>query len=191
MSVMTETSIPNLDKFAQEAEDVISLIKEDLATLRTGKASVQTLDPVRVKAYGSEMKINELANIAAPDPNLIVIKPWDQSIIENIEKAIVSSDLNLNPVVAGDIIRITVPSLTEERRKELVKLVHKKIESGRVMLRSIRTDYKQLIEDLEGADNISEDDIHDLLEELNKLTQKYMDKLETLAEHKEEELMEF
>lgn len=191
MSVMTETSIPNLDKFAQEAEDVISLIKEDLATLRTGKASVQTLDPVRVKAYGSEMKINELANIAAPDPNLIVIKPWDQSIIENIEKAIVSSDLNLNPVVAGDIIRITVPSLTEERRKELVKLVHKKIESGRVMLRTIRTDYKQLIEDLEGADNISEDDIHDLLEELNKLTQKYMDKLETLAEHKEEELMEF
>ncbi len=188
---MTDTSIPDLNKFAHDAQDVLSLVKEDLATLRTGKASVQTLDPVVVKVYGSEMKINELANIAAPDPDLIVIKPWDQSVIENIEKAIASSDLNLNPVVAGDIIRIKVPTLTEERRKELVRLVQKKIESGRVMLRAIRTDYKQLIEDLKGADNISEDDIHDLIEELNEQTQKYMDKLETLSEHKEAELMEF
>ncbi len=188
---MSETSIPDLEQFSKDAQDVLDLVKDDLATLRTGKASVQTLDPVIVKAYGSEMRINELANVAAPDPDLIVVKPWDQNVIENIEKAIAGSDLNLNPVVSGDIIRIKVPSLTEERRKELVKLLQKKIESGRVMLRAIRTDYKQLIEDLEGADNVSEDDIHDLVEDLNQLTQKQMDNLERIAQQKEAELMEF
>lgn len=188
---MTQPTTSSLKKFKTQAEEVLTLVKEDLSTLRTGKASVQMLDPVRVPVYGSQMKLNELANIAAPDPDLLVIKPWDQSIIEAIEKAITSSDLNLNPVVDGELIRIKVPSLTEERRKDLVKMLHKKIESGRVMLRSARTEAKQLIEELEGEDNVSEDDIHNLIKDLNDLIQEYTQKLEAIADKKESELMEF
>lgn len=191
MTTMTQPTTSSLKKFKTQAEEVLTLVKEDLSTLRTGKASVQMLDPVRVPVYGSQMKLNELANIAAPDPDLLVIKPWDQSIIEAIEKAITSSDLNLNPVVDGELIRIKVPSLTEERRKDLVKMLHKKIESGRVMLRSARTEAKQLIEELEGEDNVSEDDIHNLIKDLNDLIQEYTQKLEAIADKKESELMEF
>lgn len=188
---MTQPITTDLKQFKAEAKEVKELVKTDLATLRTGKASVQMLDPVEVQVYGSKMKINELANISAPDPDLIVIKPWDQGVIEAIEKAVASAGLNLNPVVDGEILRIKVPALTEERRKELVKLVHKKVEGGKVMLRSVRTDLKQEIEKLEGEDNVSEDDIRDLITELDDLTQQNSDQLDQMAQKKEAELMEF
>ncbi|MBU0576898.1 ribosome recycling factor [Patescibacteria group bacterium] len=175
--------------FDELAIKAIEHVTKDLATLRTGKASVQMLDPVTVEAYGSEMKIHELASVSAPDPSLLMIKPWDTSILESIEKAIAKSGLNFNPVVDGNIIRIQVPPLTEERRKEMVRLLHQKVESGRVMLRSIRSDVKQEIEQQKGEANVSEDDIHNDLKKLNEATQKYIDKLEKMAENKENELM--
>lgn len=175
--------------FEELAIKAIEHVSKDLASLRTGKASVQMLDPVVVQAYGTDMKLNELANVSAPDATLLVIKPWDATIIESIEKAISKSTLNFNPVVDGDIIRIQVPPLTEERRKEMVKLLHQKIESGRVMLRSIRTDIKQDIEKQTGEANVSEDDIHQDLKKLNEMTQKYIDQLDELAKNKENELM--
>lgn len=175
--------------FTQLADKAIAHLKKDLATLRTGKATTQMLDPIRVEAYGSMMKIGELANASAPDPNLLVIKPWDSSVISNIEKAIAKAGINLNPVVDGDIIRIVIPSLTEESRKEMVKLLHQKVESGRVMIRTIRSDIKQDIENQDGNDNISEDDIHRDLKELDDLTQKKIDEVDQLVKDKEVELM--
>jgi ribosome recycling factor len=175
--------------FNELAAKAINHVKKDLATLRTGRASTQMLDPVVVEVYGSEMKINELANVSAPDPNLLVIKPWDTSILDKIEKAVASSGLNFNPVVDGDIIRISVPPLTEERRKNMVKLLHKKVESGRVMLRSIRTEIKQDIESQAGESDVSEDDIRRDLKQLNKLIQESIDEIDKLAKHKETELM--
>lgn len=175
--------------FTELADKAIAHLKKDLATLRTGKATTQMLDSIRVEAYGSMMKISELANASAPEPNLLVIKPWDSSVISNIEKAIAKAGINLNPVVDGDIIRIVIPSLTEESRKEMVKLLHQKVESGRVMIRSIRSDIKQDIENQDGNDNISEDDIHRDLKELDDLTQKKIDEIDQLAKDKEVELM--
>lgn len=167
----------------------IEHVKKDLATLRTGKATTQMLDPIKVEVYGSEMKIAELANASAPDPNLLVIKPWDSSILNSIERAISTSGLNLNPVVDGDIIRIAIAPLTEERRKEMVKLLYQKVENGRVMLRSIRTDTKQNIENQGGEADISEDDVRRDLKELDKLTQLKIDELDKLAKSKEADLM--
>jgi len=164
-------------------------ILTDVATLRTGRASAQILDPVVVEAYGGRMKINELANLTVPDPTLIVINPWDKSLIGAIEKAIQSSGLNLQPIIASDLIRVPVPALTEERRKEMVKLLQQKIESGKVMLRNVRTDAKKAIESLKGEAGVSEDDITREIEELDKTCQKYIEKVEALAKDKETELM--
>ncbi len=175
--------------FNELATKAIEYIKKDLATLRTGKATTQILDPIRVDVYGSVMKITELANVSAPDANLLVIKPWDTSILTNIEKAVAASGLNLNPVVDGDIIRIAIAPLTEERRKEMVKLLYQKVENGRVMIRSIRADVKQDIENQDGEANVSEDDVRDDLKELDKLTQLKISEIDQLAKNKETELM--
>lgn len=175
--------------FTDLADKAIIHVKKDLGTLRTGRASTQMLDPVRVEAYGGEMKLNELANVSAPDPNLLVIKPWDTSVLSSIEKAISKSGLNLNPVVDGDIIRIVVPPLTQERREEMVKLLHQKTESGRVMLRSIRSEVKQDIENQAGEANVSEDDIRADLKKLDESTQKKIEEIDQLAKDKEVELM--
>lgn len=175
--------------FTELADKAIVHVKNDLATLRTGRASAQMLDPVRVEAYGSEMKLNELANVSAPDPNLLIVKPWDTSVLDSIEKAISKSGLNLNPVVDGDIIRIIVPPLTQERRKEMVKLLHQKTESGRVMLRSIRSEVKQKIEKQAGEANVSEDDVRADLKKLDELTQQKIEEIDQLAKNKELELM--
>lgn len=164
-------------------------VQQDIATLRTGKAAPQLLDPVVVEAYGTKMKVHELANVSAPDPNLLMVSPWDKSLLSTIEKAIASASLNLNPVVDGDSIRIVVPSLTEERRKEMVKILHQKIEGGRVMLRTIRTDAKKDIENREGEAGVSEDDIKLQLEELEKVFKEYIEKLEEIARQKETDLM--
>lgn len=179
----------DFSQFHTKADKAIDHVSTDIGTLRTGKASVQLLDAVQVEAYGTYMKVNELANVSAPDPNLLVVAPWDKSLLGPIEKGIAGAGINLNPVVDGDLIRIMVPSLTEERRKEMVKLLYQKIESGRVLLRSIRTDIKKEIEDQKSQGGVSEDDISHQLEQLEKLTKDYMDKLEKIAEKKEQELM--
>lgn len=181
--------ISQLSQFETKANGVIGHCQNDILTLRTGRASVQMLDSVKVDAYGTNMKITELASIAISDAYLLVIKPWDKSLLEAIEKAVSSADLNLNPVVDGDMIRIVVPPLTHERRQELVKLLNKKIESYKIMIRSIRADAKKEIEDLKGSQDISEDDIHQYLENLDELTAEKITQLDNLASHKEKELI--
>lgn len=180
----------NLQNFETKLQKSLDHIKQDIATLRTGKASVQLLDPVNVDAYGSKMKVSELANVSAPDPNMLTVVPWDKSILENIEKAIASSGLNLNPVVAGDMIRIVIPPLTEETRKNMVKMLHQKIEAGKVMMRNLRTDTKKEIEDSSEEAGVSEDDIKRELENMDSSFKSYLEKLDELAKAKEADLMQ-
>jgi len=165
-------------------------IKTDISSLRTGKASPQLLDPVTVDVYGSKMRVNELANVSAPDANMIVVSPWDKSILENISKAIASAGLNLNPVVAGEIIRIVIPALTEETRKNMVKLLQQKIEAGRVMIRGIRTDVKKDIEAQKDEAGVSEDDIKRDLVEMDQALKDVLAKLDAISESKEADLMQ-
>jgi ribosome recycling factor len=179
----------NFSQLRQKFDKAIDHIKNDLGSLRTGKASPQLLDPVMVDAYGAKMRVTELANVSAPDANMIVVAPWDKSILENLEKAIASAPLNVNPVVDGDIIRIVIPSLTEERRKEMVKILSQKIEAGKVMLRNIRVDAKKEIENLEGEDGVSEDDITADVEQLDKILKEYSIKLDEISQKKEADLM--
>jgi ribosome recycling factor len=179
----------DFNDFHQKAQKTIDYIRTDIGSLRTGRASAQMLDPVKVEAYGTMMKMNEVANVSAPDPSLLVISPWDKSLISLIEKAISTSGLNLHPIVDGAIIRIAVPSLTEERRKEMVKLLHQKIENGRVMMRNVRGDIRKEIEKLESTGGVSEDEIKKDLQDLDKHTKDYMDQIDQISADKEKELM--
>lgn len=175
--------------FTVKADKAIEHIQAEISQLRTGRASVQMLDIVNVEAYGSRMKVNELANISAPDPTMLVVSPWDKSMLGPIEKAISVSGLNLHPVVDKDIIRIAVPALTEERRKDLVKLLNQKIEAGRIMMRNVRADIKKEVDDQKGVAGVSEDMIKADLEMLEKKVKEYMDKIELLLSEKTKELM--
>ncbi len=172
-------------------EGVVEVIRGDLATVRTGRARPELVEKVQVEAYEGQPRLAlvELASISAPDPHLLVVKPWDQSVLEKIEKALSLSELGLNPVVDGEMIRITIPALTEERRRDLVLLVHKKLEAGRNLLRGERQEIKNKIEAQKGKPGVSEDDIFRQLEELQKLTEEFMGKIDELGKVKEEELM--
>lgn len=178
-----------INHFQQKITKSYEHVLQDVRSLRTGRASVQLLDPVRVEAYGTQMSLVEVASVTAPDATLLVVSPWDKSLITSIEKAIASAGLNLNPVVDGQIIRIAVPALTQERRQEMVKLLHQKIESGRVTVRTIRTETKQEIEEQKGVAGVSEDDIKLELDELDKEVKLALTKLDELQAQKEKELL--
>jgi ribosome recycling factor len=178
----------NFTSFIDKGNKTLDHLRQDIGALRTGRASAQLLDIVTVEAYGSRMKINEVANVSVPDPSLIVVTPWDKSLLGDIEKAISISGLNLPPVVDSNLIRISVPPLTEERRKEMVKLLHQKIESGRVMMRNVRADAKKEIDKMK-EEGVSEDEVARDLQELEKKVKEFMDKIDKLAQDKEKELM--
>ncbi len=175
--------------FHQSVLKALDHVKADVATLRTGRASAQLLDPVFVEAYGTRMKLVEVASIQATDPTMLVVTPWDKSLVEAVEKAIASADLNLSPSVDGSVIRVPVPALTEDKRKEMVKLLHKKIETGKVLLRTVRADSKSEIDAQKSMGGVSEDDIDRDLEALEKEFKKGSDQLDELADRKEKELM--
>lgn len=175
--------------FSQSLDKAIEHIAQDLHSLRTGKATPQLLDSVQVEAYGTRMKVQELANVTAPDPTLLVVSPWDKSILGAIERAISTAQLNLNPVVDGEIIRIVVPSLTEERRKEMVKTLYQKIEAGKKTLRTVRQDTRKDVESQKGKDGVSEDDIAADLDTMEELFKKAMEELDRVAQKKESDLM--
>ncbi len=175
--------------FRDKLKKIIDHVREQINMLRTGKANVAMLDPVKVQVYGSSMSIDELANINVPDPELIVIEPWDKNVIKNIEEAIQNSNVNLKPVVDQDIIRIKVTPLTEEKRNELVKKLKQKIESAKIMMRTARSDVKSEIEAQEGQAGISEDDIHRDLQELDQMMTQFEEQLEDLFQEKKEDLL--
>ena len=158
--------------------------------MRTGRANVSLLDHVRVDYHGTSMPINQLGTLNVPDPTMIVISPWDPSAVPLIDKAIRTSDLGLNPTNDGKVVRVPIPPLTEDRRKDLVKHIHKVLENHRTAVRNIRRDIKEAVEKLEKDKKISEDDRKRSLDELEKLTHSETKKIEDLSAVKEKEVME-
>jgi ribosome recycling factor len=168
----------------------IEAAKRELATVRTGRANAGILDRVMVEYYGVPTQLNQLANISVPEARLIVVQPWDKSSLSVVEKAIQKADLGLNPVNDGTVIRLPVPQLTAERRKELVKVVKKEAEDKRVVIRNLRRDANEKIKVLEKEAKISEDEGKRALDEVQKLTDKYIAEIDKLLEHKEKEILE-
>ena len=174
----------------QKMGQVIALAGDDLATLSTGRARPSLVEELRVEDYeGSTLTLKELATITTPDPQTLMIQVWDQTVIEKVAKAIQASGLNLNPVVDQTAIRLHVPSLTEERRRELVKAVKQKVEAGRGMLRQIRVDLKKNIDDQKNQPGVSEDDIHSNYDQLQTLVDEFHGRLDSLEQGKTKELL--
>lgn len=176
-------------KFSQGGEKLIQHLKRELSVLRTGGASPQLLDTVLVNAYDSKMKVMELATIGVVDPTMLLITPWDSSVLPAIEQAINAANLNLHPVVDGQTIRLSVPPLTQETRKKLAKVLSGKIEEGRVMLRTLRAEYKKEIEKQKGQNDISEDNIKADLANLEDKVKAISEQINVLEEQKRAELL--
>jgi ribosome recycling factor len=171
-------------------EKAISDLQHDMAAIRTGRASLGILDHIRVDYYGTPTPLNQIANLHVPEPALITIQPWDVSQIGPIERAIRTSDLGLNPANDGKIIRLPIPPLTEERRKELVKKLHHGAEHHRVAVRNIRRDGNEAVKKLLKDKKITEDDDKKAHDEIQKLTDSYMAKIDQAAKTKEKEILE-
>ncbi|RCW51579.1 MULTISPECIES: ribosome recycling factor [unclassified Halanaerobium] len=183
-----------LNKVMKDTEDkmqkALEATKEDLNTIRTGRARPSLVENIKANNYGVATPIQQMAKIVAPEPRLIVIEPWDKNNIEAIEKAIMQENLGLNPNNDGNVIRINIPKLTEERRKELVKILHEKAEKGRITIRNIRRDANDMLKKYEKDGEISEDNMHRGLDNVQELTDKYIDKIDSITNKKEEEIME-
>jgi ribosome recycling factor len=171
-------------------DKALSDLQHDMASIRTGRATLGILDHIRVDYYGTPTPLNQLANLHVPEPSLITLQPWDISQIGAIEKAIRSSDLGLNPANDGKLIRLPIPPLTEERRKELVKKLHAGAEHHRVSMRNIRRDGNEAVKKLMKDKKITEDDEKKALDEIQKTTDAYMQKVDQASKVKEKEILE-
>ncbi|MGB7666502.1 MAG: ribosome recycling factor [Candidatus Acidiferrales bacterium] len=171
-------------------EKAVEDFRKDLAGVRTGRANTALLDSVRVDYHGTPMPINQLGTMSVPDPSMIMISPWDPTAVPLIDKAIRTADLGLNPTSDGKVLRVPIPSLTEERRNDLVKMIHKVLENHRTAVRNIRRDIKEHVEKLEKEKKISEDEKKRALDELEKLTHAETKKVEDLSAAKEKEVLE-
>ena len=170
-------------------EKAVEDFRKDLATLRTGRANASLLDSIRVDYHGTPMPVNQLGTVTTPDATMIVISPWDPSAVPLIDKAIRTSDLGLNPTNDGKVVRVPIPSLTEDRRKDIVKQLHKVLANHRTAVRNVRRDLKEAIEKLEKDKKISEDEKKRALDELEKLSHAETKKIEDLSAAKEKEIM--
>jgi ribosome recycling factor len=168
----------------------IEALKKKFGTVRTGRASLSLLDGLTVDYYGTPTPVQQVASLSIPDSRQLLIQPWEQKIIPEIEKAIMKSDLGLTPMNDGKLIRINIPALTEERRKQLVKVVKKEAEDAKVAVRNIRRDINDELKRLEKEKHVSEDDIKKEHDEIQKITDSFIKKVEELLEHKEKEIME-
>ena len=175
---------------SEKMEKSVEALKLDLTKIRTGRASLSLLDGITVDAYGSAMPINQLATLTIPESRLIVIQPWDPQVLGGIEKAILKSDLGLTPVNDGKLIRISIPQLTEERRKEMVKRVKKIAEEYRVAIRNLRRDSNDALKKQKENKEISEDEMFKLQDEVQKVTDKFVKNIDDIAVGKEKEVME-
>ena len=183
-----------IDDVLSDSEDrmkkTVEAVQRELAAIRTGHAQVGLVDHVRVDMYGTMMPVNQLATVAAPEPRLLTIQPWDRTALTAIEKALLKSDLGLTPSNDGQIIRLAIPPLTEQRRKELVKLVHSRVEDGRVAVRNVRRDAIEHVRRLVQSKEASEDEQHKAQDQLQKLTDRYIAIIDQHGHEKEDELSE-
>ncbi|OEG00433.1 ribosome recycling factor [Vulcanibacillus modesticaldus] len=184
---MTQSIIQNTK---DRMEKAIASLKKELASIRAGRANPAILDRVQVDYYGTATPLNQMANISTLDARTLLIQPWDKTVLNEIEKAILKSDLGLTPANDGTVIRISIPPLTEERRKELVKLAKKTGEESKVAIRNIRRDANDELKKLEKAGDISEDEARRTQDEIQKTTDKYIDEVDKLVSTKEKEILE-
>lgn len=168
----------------------IDALKREVATIRTGRAAPALVEPLEVEAYGVDTPLIQLAAISAPEPRLIVIQPWDKGLVKAIEKAILASDLGLTPNNDGTLIRLQIPPLTQERRKDLVRLLHKKVEDGRVEIRTLRRHAHEEMRAKEKGAGVSADELHRLEGQLQKLTDRYILLVDEVGAAKEKEILE-
>jgi ribosome recycling factor len=178
------------EELREEMDKAIKALEKSFQKVRTGRASVALLDGIKVEYYNVPTPLNQLATLSVPESRLIVISPWDGSIIGGIERAIMKSDLGLMPSNDGKVIRIAIPPLTEERRKDLVKVVKKMAEECKIRLRNVRRDANEQLKALKKDNEISEDDLYDSQEEVQKLTDKYIEKADGVLAAKEKEILE-
>ncbi len=181
--------MPTVEDAKKRMEEALEAIRREFASVRTGKATPALLDTVRVDAYGSKMPVNQVATISTPDASLIVVQPFDKTLLVDIEKAIMSADLGLNPANDGNLIRVPIPPLNEERRKEYAKVLHKMAEEGRISIRHARRIVREEIHGLVKEHEIGEDEGRRREDALEKVTQEYQDKIDELLKAKEEEVM--
>jgi len=174
----------------KKMEHTINALSHDFGTIRTGRASITLLDSIRVEYYNSITPLNQLATISVPDPRLLVIQPWDPSSLGNIEKAILKSDLGLTPTNDGKVIRLAIPMLTEERRKQLVRMVRNIAEESRISIRNTRRESNEELKKMEKNKEITEDEYHNALKDIQNLTDEYIAKVDEVLQMKEKEIME-
>lgn len=182
--------MPSIGQARAHMDKALDAMRREFSTVRTGKASPALLDTVRVDAYGSKMALNQVATVSAPEPRLLIVQPFDKSLSGAVEKAIKSAELGLNPSSDGGIIRVPVPTLTEERRRDMVRVLHKLAEEGRVAVRHARQEANKEIKRRQSEHEIAEDDARREMDEVQKLTDDYIRKVEQLLKAKEAEVME-
>jgi ribosome recycling factor len=187
-------AVTNVQTIIKETEDkmkkAVEVVNRELSTVRTGRASPGLVEHIKINYYGAHTPLKQLASISTPDPKLIVIQPWDPSAMQEIEKALLKSELGISPVNDGKLIRLAIPQLTQERREELAKLVKKMTEEGRVSIRAVRRDANEHIKKLEKDKNITEDDSFKGIGDIQKLTDKYIARIDEVLKNKEKELAE-
>jgi ribosome recycling factor len=187
--------LPMIDSIYQETRESmgksVEALKNELKRIRTGRASLSILDGIKVDYYGTLTPLNQMATLAVPESRLITIQPWDVSVVKDIEKAILKSDLGLTPSSDGKIIRISIPQLTEERRKELVKVVHKVCEEYKVSVRNFRRDSNELLKSMKKDGEITEDDAFKSQEQVQKITDEHIELIDECYKEKEKEILEF
>ena len=185
---MSQADDFDLADLKRRMNGALSILKSELAGLRTGRASASVLDPVMVDAYGSQMPLNQLATVSVPEPRMISVQVWDKSMVPSVEKAIRESDLGLNPVSDGELLRIPIPELNEERRLEMVKVVHKYGEQAKVAIRHVRRDGMEVLKKMEKDGNLSQDEQHTKSDEVQKLTDEMIVEIDSMVEKKESEV---
>ncbi len=184
---MVDDIFTDADRRMQKA---IEALKQDLTAIRTGRASSALVERINVDYYGTPTPVNQVATISVPDARLLVIQPWDRKLLADIEKAIQKSDLGINPSNDGQVIRLAIPPLNEERRRDMVKSVHKKLDEHKVAVRNVRRDVHDKLRDREKKKEISEDELKRSTERLQKLTDRFIDDMEKVGKAKEQEILE-
>ncbi len=184
---MTADLLGDAERRMQKA---IEALKQDLAAIRTGRASLALIERITVDYYGAPTPINQVASVSVPEARLLVIQPWDKKMLTDIEKAIQKSDLGINPNNDGQVIRLNVPPMNEERRRDLVKSLHKKLDEHKVAVRNVRRDIQDKLRDREKKKEVSEDELKRSTEKLQKLTDRYIDEMDKVGKTKEQEILE-
>ncbi len=180
----------NLLKAVEEKmKKTLENMKKEFLKIRTGRASSSLIEDIKINAYDTKMPLNQLSTITVPESNLIIVQVWDKSLVQTIDKAIREAGLGLNPMVEGNILKIPVPTLSEERRKEIVKALKKRTEEFRVTIRNIRRDYNETIKNMQKNGEISEDEMHKLLQKVQELTDKHIKEIDDIFSKKEKEIM--